>query len=547
MAITLEWLISHEQLNNFRCVAGREQLGNVVKSVNILDNPDVVKWIKRDEFVLTTGFVFKDDPALQCSIIRDLKETGCAGVGFKIKRFFQSVPEEMIAEADRVGLPLIEMPFYYAFSDIMYLIYDLINEQKLDDIEMQNKWLDSLSASFFENAGLDHMLGQTALFLKKPVFLIDLENTLISAAVPPKYAHLFPENGLPLFRAPAVSPISRVSKDKTSSDIYKYLSVDGQDYRFLVSALPNSMGSLCVLTEDEVLDSFSRTAAGRAAHLIALELAKTRNTGMPPHTYHDFFLDFLLSPAEKTDEETVELCSFYGFDYRPRRVCVTFLFSDCESEYYQKQVMNTLSRNIEELVSDGRAAYLCAGKDLLSVFFFYGGGESSLSAAADAERMAAELYRSVKNSLPGKLSSGVGRCHGRISSIRTAFQESIAAIDLHPSSGGDPVYSYTGGLSYHLLKKLPPKELEELFRDTVEPLVRYDAATASELYATFKAYFACCFNASETAKKMFLHRNTLMNRLEKIKELLGTDFSDYGKMDAFYLGICAYELLQNSP
>ena len=143
--ITVKWLITSERLNNFKCVAGEEHIDSIITSVNILDNPDVVKWIKRDEFVLTTGYILKDDVELRRSIIRELKETGCAGLGFKIKRFFNSVPAEMIDEANRVGLPLIEMPFYNSFSENSRLIYDEINERKMSYIERQNKFIDKLS------------------------------------------------------------------------------------------------------------------------------------------------------------------------------------------------------------------------------------------------------------------------------------------------------------------------------------------------------------------------------------------------------------------
>ena len=61
MPTTLRWLIESSSLENLHCVSWPEKLDTPISSVNVLDNLDVVKWIKPNELVLTSGYLFVDD------------------------------------------------------------------------------------------------------------------------------------------------------------------------------------------------------------------------------------------------------------------------------------------------------------------------------------------------------------------------------------------------------------------------------------------------------------------------------------------------------
>jgi len=56
---------------------------------------------------------------------------------------------------------------------------------------------------------------------------------------------------------------------------------------------------------------------------------------------------------------------------------------------------------------------------------------------------------------------------------------------------------------------------------------RPDLFTDSETVATLDAFFSMDCNVSETAKKLFIHRNTLLYRLDKIKNEAGLDVRSF--------------------
>jgi DNA-binding PucR family transcriptional regulator len=79
------------------------------------------------------------------------------------------------------------------------------------------------------------------------------------------------------------------------------------------------------------------------------------------------------------------------------------------------------------------------------------------------------------------------------------------------------------------------------FRELVAPLAEHDRGRRSDLVRTLRAYFAAGGNASEAADRMFLHRNSMLYRLERIQKLTGLDLKDPRAALALQLGLLALE------
>ena len=80
----------------------------------------------------------------------------------------------------------------------------------------------------------------------------------------------------------------------------------------------------------------------------------------------------------------------------------------------------------------------------------------------------------------------------------------------------------------------------ELYTLSIRSLVEYDKQNATNMVETLDCYFACNCNVSETAKALFIHRNTLIYRIDKIKSILGRDLKDSEEQ----LGLRVYQVRQ---
>lgn len=55
------------------------------------------------------------------------------------------------------------------------------------------------------------------------------------------------------------------------------------------------------------------------------------------------------------------------------------------------------------------------------------------------------------------------------------------------------------------------------------PLARADEERGSRLLETLRAYYACGASVAKTAECLFLHRNSVRYRLDRVRALLGAD------------------------
>ncbi|HJQ29653.1 MAG TPA: helix-turn-helix domain-containing protein [Rubrobacter sp.] len=92
-----------------------------------------------------------------------------------------------------------------------------------------------------------------------------------------------------------------------------------------------------------------------------------------------------------------------------------------------------------------------------------------------------------------------------------------------------------------LLRELGKDPALGPFRALIEPLQEHDRTRRSDLVWTLRTYFAAGANASEAADRLFLHRNSMLYRLERIQKLTGLDLKDHRVALALQLGLLTTE------
>lgn len=143
MGLTLAEGLRIPPLNQCRVVAGLRGVDQPVTAVNIMDIPDIGPFLKPGEFVLTNGYVFRDDETVQVRAVRQIAERGCAGLGVKVWRYLRTVPPPMLREAEAHGLPLVEIPAEINLSDLMLRLMGeiLARQDRLSERERRKAFL----------------------------------------------------------------------------------------------------------------------------------------------------------------------------------------------------------------------------------------------------------------------------------------------------------------------------------------------------------------------------------------------------------------------
>jgi purine catabolism regulator len=120
---------------------------------------------------------------------------------------------------------------------------------------------------------------------------------------------------------------------------------------------------------------------------------------------------------------------------------------------------------------------------------------------------------------------GIGSPAANLNKWQESFRESGQALELACRLGEtEPLY-FPDLSIYRLLLLIEPHPELDLFKEEVlGSLLSYDGG--EELIATLEAYFRNSGNLSKTSEELFVHRNTLSYRMERIAEITGLDLTN---------------------
>ena len=128
------------------------------------------------------------------------------------------------------------------------------------------------------------------------------------------------------------------------------------------------------------------------------------------------------------------------------------------------------------------------------------------------------------------------------------YHQALQAMQLGQRLKMNQVVEFDSLGIYRLLGRLEniPAVIE--FTDQViGPLVRYDDQHRSTLVQTIDAYFNHHGNISQTAEALFIHRNTLLYRLDRIQELTNHNLNQANMRLALQLALKLWQLRPEAP
>ena len=164
--------------------------------------------------------------------------------------------------------------------------------------------------------------------------------------------------------------------------------------------------------------------------------------------------------------------------------------------------------------------------------------------AEDLEKIAQGVEDLLKNELFIKSVIGIGTVAEHLRGLADAYKEAQTAIDVGKVFDTErTIINYEnlgiGRLIYQL-----PTTLCEIFLSEVFKKNSIDSLDHETLF-TINKFFENNLNVSETSRKLFVHRNTLVYRLEKIKKLTGLDLREFDHAIIFKVALMVRKYLSS--
>ncbi len=505
-----------------RLVAGHAGLDNLIRWVHIVDIPDTsYEWRRSGVLLLTAGFGLRGDPERQAALVSKLVEQGFAGMVLCVGYYFDQTPEVIREDADRLGFPIIETPPDLLFIEITEAVLERIVNEQYAVLQQSNRIYEQLTDLVLRGANLTDVAETLAGLLQRSVTIEDPTFYILATA---QYG--------PVDEARERS----VSNGRTTPEVSQYL-FEAEIYSQLlekmgpmrVSPMPELgmmmerfvapiivdreiHGFIWIIAGDHPLTELDELAISHGATVAALILFKEQAVRQAEEALRGDFFDALLR-GETEDVAFWEQASRLNLDpERPYQILIVHGSPTVSGSNYplQDYVNNWLQNN-------GRNALLSwRSGDLIVVL------ESGADTAGRqvAQAMAQDLAHPAQSLLIG-VGNPYSLAASETGSIRRSYEEAREALRIGQAMGqteGVVLFAELGLL--HWLYQLPPEKWAgNVYLQRIQALAAYDARRGTKLVQTLEVYLDRGGSLVEAAQALFVHRNTLLHRLERIEKL----------------------------
>ncbi|MBQ7831611.1 MAG: helix-turn-helix domain-containing protein [Clostridia bacterium] len=154
------------------------------------------------------------------------------------------------------------------------------------------------------------------------------------------------------------------------------------------------------------------------------------------------------------------------------------------------------------------------------------------------------LVQSLKEELGLDACAGVGQTVRELKDIGLSYtgaENTLRYADVFELQGN--VHSYREFLLAKLLEDIPESKLAEYLSEMSETSFK-EVFEDEEMLCTAETFLQCSLNVSETSRNLYMHRNTLLYRLDKIEKATGLNIRSFSDAVSFRVLTILHRLIK---
>ncbi|MDI6825099.1 MAG: PucR family transcriptional regulator ligand-binding domain-containing protein [Bacillota bacterium] len=530
MYITVREALQIGPLREASVIAGARGLDRQIRSVTVMDTPEIELWVRGGELLLTNAYVVKDEQARLISTLERVHARGVAAVGIKVRDFLENVVPQLIRVCERLDLPLLQVPVRYPWVEIINsLLGEIINRQ-VRVLEYALEVHERLSNAVLEGGGLQQVAEQIAELTSSPVSILDANwEPLVSVRGEPPAPEVL--DGLRREMAGKSGPSGEGAGQRGVRQRLAVIEVPGRPGNAVavvrMAAGREVYGYVVVSGLTRPLGDFEAVGVEQGAIAAAFEILRDRTARAVERRFRDTFLFDLLSGNIGDRDLAAARARALGWNLAGPYVVAVISLDD--PGVWPRRDGLEAGRLVRQAVVS--ALGLQAGvvwlerTDGVVVCVPMRANSNNRTLRLLGEK----LKRAADQSHPGcSVTLALGRVHEDIMGLAVSYREAKQALDLGRRLwGGNRVILYDELGFYRVLSQYPldSEEMRQFCQDTLGPVVEYDRRTRSDLLKTLEVYLDCMGSWNRAAEVLCVHPNTLGYRLNRIQELLGVDLN----------------------
>jgi purine catabolism regulator len=509
-------------LSSAAVVAGRSGLDRIVQRLNVMTVPDILPWVKENEFLLATGYPLPRPTAQLAQLVSALDARGLAALGVKLGNYIETLPRAMLQRADQLNFPIIDIPRHVGFDDILsQALTDIINRQSVV-LERAEEIHRVFIRIVLDGGGLPEITEKLSQLIEGAVLVLADDGRVLASARLAEAAGLLANAGI-------LGEDGRIVVGEAPDPGTRVLASGGVRLA-LAPVLAGSMrhGRILAVEGERPLQHDALIALEHAATVIALDAAKKLAVAAVERKFQSDFLHELLGGRVQQVEEVLSRSRSLGWHLdRPLVVVVAELerapgaeLSDLEDQRLHARLTDAWTSAVHDC--DPGAAVAGFATEFVAIVGVPDHRDLA-EAAAPARSISAGLARHRQI-----LSLGVSRPVTTPIGLATAYHQATKAMQIGRRIHGPGTITHFDSLGVFRLLSLidDDDELRSFAIDSLGPLLRLDAAERDDLLRTLEALVECNLNVARAARRLYFHYNTLRYRITKLERLLGPFTTD---------------------
>ena len=155
-----------------------------------------------------------------------------------------------------------------------------------------------------------------------------------------------------------------------------------------------------------------------------------------------------------------------------------------------------------------------------------------------------DLAQQMQTEHKAVLSVGVGNVCTTVSDYNRGFSEAKEALQMgqHLASADGVTHFNDLGVYRYIYKIAHMDNLRDTYQDQIGQIATYDIRKGTDLLDTLETYLECAGNLTRTSNRLFVHRNTLIQRLERLQSLCEIDLQERANWLTLQVAIKVYKL-----
>ncbi|MBI9047877.1 MAG: PucR family transcriptional regulator ligand-binding domain-containing protein [Anaerolineaceae bacterium] len=542
MSLTVNEILSEIPLfTDAKCITGHSHLNNLVNWSHIINDIDVIPWVRENDLLLTTAQGIYEDESAQKKFIMDIIHSGLSGVVISIGKYFQEVPVQMINIAEENNFPIITIPYEVKFVDVTHAIHEKILREKNNLTEKVFKIHDILTNLVVEGCGLEKFAESLANILNRSVTIEDpnlkiLAYSLVgptdevrSRAIELGYT---PTEVVNYLRKLGV--FDKIKKDPKPQYL-KPIPAMGIKFERIVAPIligDQLFGYIWIIANGDSLTQLDYLAIERGAIVAALITSRDLAVYEAEQRGKSKIIDHLIDPeSSELSLQSDEIIERLGMSGDFQILNIQNLYETITPAHSYIPIL------LDQIKKNGfQATIIERTKGLLLIF-------NTVDEKSTEQFL--ELLINYSKDANQKWIIGISQVTNSIEQFKRAFHEAVDSSRIGYAIGEEEssywYYSKLGFLTW-IMETSPEALKSNYYFKLVDSMNQYDNERNADIIKTLDVYFGTFSNAQETAKLLFIHRNTLRQRLKKIHEIWEVHLDDPFEMLNLYYAIKAYEI-----